>query len=291
MNPPTFAGDNRPRFNENLSSNPFNHGVQPQNFIRENGPREHKPEEIPCQPSTEEKFAGDDRPKFDEDLSNNPFNHGVQPENVTRENDKREQEPEDIPSEPSTEEKCQKGRNDAYDRMTREEVPKTEVVHKKYLGGKLVEFGDHCWRNESKETKKGIHVIGTIPSNEIKAYNLVAKEAKMVRGERRGDQETLNTISEVLISSENCILASYKSTDVIVPRICALQPKAHSSLNSPDKVSYIFNLFFLPSNTCYRKLPEYPERDFKCKCKICKGPIDETVCNTIQDYMGMVFIS
>ena len=200
--------------------------------------------------------------------------------------------PEEVLGEPTTEEKCQEGRNDAFDRMTRQEVPKAKIVQMKYLGGKCIDFGDHCWRKEAKETKKGIHVISTIPSSEIKTYHLVAKEAKVVRGERQVDQEKLDAISEILISSNECILASFKSSDVIVPRICALQPRQYANPNATDKIGYILNLFFLPSNMFYRELPNnLPEYVMKsCRHKICKEPIDETVNNNIQDYMGMVFI-
>ena len=196
-------------------------------------------------------------------------------------------EPEEIPGEPSMEEKYQEGRNQAYDRMTREEVPKEEIVHKKYLGGRLVEFGDHCWRKEAKKTKRGIHIIGTMHSNEIKTHNLVAKEAKIVRGQRRTDQEKLDAIIEVLISSKKCIVASFKSTDVIVPKICALQPKQHVISNVPNKVGYTLSLVFLPSKTCYRKLPkDIPDFILDCQCEPCEGPTDEAIDNNIQDYMG-----
>ena len=237
-------------------------------------------------------FAGDNRLRSNHDV----LNHGLyipnNMPNIAQENVRADnEEPEEIPDEPSTEEKYQEGRNEAYNRMAREEVQKEEIVHKKYLGGRLVEFGDHCWRKEAKQTKRGIHIIGTMPLGEIKTHNLVAKEAKIVRGARQTDQEKLNAIIEVLISSKKCIVASFKSTDVIVPKICALQPKQHGIANVPDKVGYSLNLIFLPSKTCYRKLPkDIPDFILDCQCEPCEGPIDEATDTKIQDYMGTVFI-
>ena len=212
--------------------------------------------------------------------------------NIAQENvGENHPEPEEIPAEPSIEEKYQEGRNQAYDRMTREAVPKEEIVHKKYLSGRLVEFGDHCWRKEAKQTKRGIHIIGTMPLNEIKTHNLVAKEAKIVRGQRRTDQEKLDAIIEVLILSKKCIVASFKSTDVIVPKFCALQPKQHVISNVTNKVGYSLSLVFLPSKTCYRKLPkDIPDFILDCQCEPCERPIDEAIDNNIQDYMGTGFI-
>ena len=243
-------------------------------------------------------FAGDNRPRNDQDVMNhvpNVQNGPNEPDNmpnIAQENvEENNAEPEEIPGEPSMEEKHQEGRNQAYDRMTREEVPKKEIVHKKYLGGRLVEFGDHCWRKEARKTKRGIHVIGTMPLNEIKTHNLVTKEAKIVRGQRRADQEKLDAIIEVLISSKKCIVASFKSTDVIVPKICALQPTKHAIANVSDKVGYTLSLVFLPSKTCYRKLPkDIPDFILDCQCEPCEGPIDEAIDNKIQDYIGTGFI-
>lgn len=258
MNTPTFAGDNRPKSEQDVLNHEHN---MPNNM----------PMNIP------------------NNMPNNMPNYmpNIPRENVGEDN----QEPEEIPDEPTIEEKHQEGRNEAYNRMAREEVPKEEIVHKKYLGGRLVEFGDHCWRKEAKQTKRGIHIIGTMPLDEIKTHNLVLKEAKIVRGARQADREKLNAIIEVLIWSKKCIVASFKSTDVIVPKICVLQPKQHAIANVPDKVGYSLDLVFLPSRTCYRKLPkDIPNFILDCQCEPCEGPIDEATDTKIQDYMGMVFI-
>ena len=181
--------------------------------------------------------------------------------------------------------------------MVREEVPKTEIVHKKFLGGRMIEFGDNCWRNEAKKTKKGIHIIGTIPSNQIKMYHLVGKEAKIFRGERRGDQDWINSMCEVLLSSEISLLASFKPTDAIVPKICVLKPKKICKPTSPEKIGYAMDIVFIPSSTCYRALPrETHPNEFPKKCHtVCAAvrdtpSLDVTIDSAIQDYIGTVFI-
>ena len=196
---------------------------------------------------------------------------------------------EEILAGPSIEEKCQYERNNAFDRIVNEE--EKVVILKKYLGGEMVAFGDHCWRKEATSSKKGLEIFGTIPSSEIQSYQIVGQEAKILRGDRSKDQQMINSLCEVLQSTGTSLIATYKST-AIVPKICVLQPTECRRQNTSGKLGYAMNMLFLPSSATYRKLPEEDIGSI-CDHEGChdtesKESVDEAMYNTIQDYIGKV---
>ncbi len=53
---------------------------------------------------------------------------------------------------------------EAIQKQVRNKVPEEKIKMRKQLGGDLVDFGENCWRKIPTATKKGLHVIGKMPT-------------------------------------------------------------------------------------------------------------------------------
>ena len=54
--------------------------------------------------------------------------------------------------------------NENIQKKVRNKVPEERIKMRKQLGGDLVDFGENCWRKIPTATKKGLHVIGKMPT-------------------------------------------------------------------------------------------------------------------------------
>ena len=52
-------------------------------------------------------------------------------------------------------------------KQVRNKVPEEEIQMRKQLGGDLLDFGENCWRKIAAVTKRGLHVIGKMPTGII----------------------------------------------------------------------------------------------------------------------------
>ena len=60
-------------------------------------------------------------------------------------------------------------------KQVRNKVSEDKVQMRKQLGGALVDFGENCWRKIPTATKKGLHVIGKMPTGMIYAVKIGLK--------------------------------------------------------------------------------------------------------------------